>query len=177
MKPARDSQKGGAPLEGFRCGRILLWMPRPGLEAHESVPLERLVDPIEGERLAELTVQNALNLRSSERRDAVSWRGAGLHPLHKASLLVRRQPWRAARWRASLHGLDTAIAVGICPTLHDVPTAAHGGSDFERLPPLQHKHGDGVGVAPNPRQRAFFAGKAESAGHRARAREDQVGAV
>jgi hypothetical protein len=63
-------------------------MPRPGLEAHESVPLEQLVDPIEGERLAELTIQNALNLWSPERRDAVSGRRSGLHSLHEASLLI-----------------------------------------------------------------------------------------
>jgi len=41
----------------------------------------------------------------------------------------------------------------------------------------QRTSGDGVWVAPNQRHQTFFTGKAESAGHRARAREDQVGAV
>ena len=117
-------------------------MPWPGLEANESMPLEQLVDPIEGKRLAELAIQNALNLPPSQRCDTVSRCRAGLDPLHEASLLLGRQPWPTARWRASLHRLDTAVAIGVCPTLHAsawpgwaggwAPRESHGG--FARKP-------------------------------------------
>jgi hypothetical protein len=64
-------------------------MPGPGLEADEAMTIQQLVDPVEREGLAELAIQNPLNLRPSERRDAVSWRDASLHSLNETSLLLR----------------------------------------------------------------------------------------
>jgi len=50
--------------------------------------IQQLVDPVEGERLAELTIQNPLNLWPSERRHAISWRCTSLYSLNEPSLLL-----------------------------------------------------------------------------------------
>jgi hypothetical protein len=80
-----------------------------------------------------------MNLRPSERRDAVSWRGDGLHSLHEASLLLGRQPSLTSWCRAATHRLDAAVKIGVRPTLHESATAAYSVSNFQRLPPLQHQ--------------------------------------
>ncbi len=67
-----------APFLRVNERRILPGMPGPGLEADEAMTIQQRVDPVERESLAELTVQDSLNLRPSERRDAALWRGAGL---------------------------------------------------------------------------------------------------
>jgi hypothetical protein len=112
-------------------------MPGPRIEAYEPVALQQPVDPREREGLAELAIQNPLELPSTKRSDAVSWCGASLYSLDEASLLLGRQPSRAAGCRASTHRLDTTVTIRVHPTLHEGPTAAHGASDFKRLPPLQ----------------------------------------
>jgi len=114
-------------------------MSGPGLETDEAMTIQQLVDPVERKGLAELTIQDSLNLRPPERRDAVSWRSAGLHSLHEASLLLGGQSSLTPWCRAATHRLDATVTTGIRPTLHESATAASSVSNFQRLPPLQHQ--------------------------------------
>ena len=138
-RSALCSQKGGATLESLGCGRILLGMPGSGFEADEAMTIQQLVDPVEREALAKIAGQDSLNLRPAERRDAVSWRGAGHHSLHETCLLLGRQSSLTTWCRAPAHRLDAAVTIGVRPTLHESATAAYGVSNFQRLPPLQHQ--------------------------------------
>jgi hypothetical protein len=61
------------------------------IEAYEPVTIQQLVDSSEREGLAELAIENSLDLPSTERSDAVSWCGASLYSLDEASLLLGRQ--------------------------------------------------------------------------------------
>jgi len=63
-------------------------MSEPGLEADEAMKIQQLVDPVEREGLAELTIQNPPNLRPSERCHAISRRGTSLYSLNETSLLL-----------------------------------------------------------------------------------------
>lgn len=63
-------------------------MSGPGLEADKAMTIQQLVDPVEREGLAELTIQNPPNLRPSERCHAISRRGTSLHSLNETSLLL-----------------------------------------------------------------------------------------
>jgi hypothetical protein len=99
------------------------------------VTLQQLIDPSEREGLAELAIENPLDLPSTKRSDAVSWCGASLHSLDEASLLLGRQPSDATWCRASTHRLDTAVTIRVRPPLYEGSTAAYGAGDFKRVRP------------------------------------------
>ena len=58
-------------------------MSGPRFEAYEPMTLQQFVDSGERKGLAELAVQDPLDLPSTKRRDAVSWRCASLHSLKR----------------------------------------------------------------------------------------------
>lgn len=102
-RPVRDFQKGGATFESLGCGWILLGMPVQRIEAYEPVTLQEPVDPSKRESLAELAIENLLDLPSTKRRRLVVWR--------RPSLARRGEPPARA----------SAIACGLVPCVHAPP--------------------------------------------------------
>ena len=124
-------------LESLGCSQILPGMSGPRLEADEAMTVQQLGDPVKRAGLAELAIQDPLDLRPSERCHAMSWHQPSL--VQRNGLLLGRQSSLPTGCRATTHRLDAAITMGVRPTLHESATAGYDVSNFQRLPPQQHQ--------------------------------------
>jgi hypothetical protein len=127
---------------------VVLAMARPRLQTRQAVAMHDLVHAVEAVGHAELDVNNALRIFAAQGADAaVGLGGAGLNPRDESSLLFKTEFGLRSPAPPRRQGRQSAIAIGVNPSLDKAPAALGVSLNRQRLLAPQRQPHDTITIS------------------------------